>query len=91
MNAIEMILVERIRQQMQERYTKEHDDEHDKGELARFAAAYALYSTGFLAEARQVVFHPSTCSWDFKPVDPVRDLVKAGALILAEIDRLQRR
>jgi hypothetical protein len=28
--------------------------------------------------------------WEFKPADPRRMLVKAGALILAEIERLDR-
>jgi hypothetical protein len=38
---------------------------------------------------------PDDWPWDWrfwKPsVDPIRDLVKAGALIAAEIDRLQRK
>lgn len=36
---------------------------------------------------------PESWPWDdkdWKPEDPMRDLVKAGALIAAEIDRLQR-
>lgn len=31
-----------------------------------------------------------SCEWKPSVADPVRDLVKAGALIAAEIDRLQR-
>lgn len=38
---------------------------------------------------------PMGCDWPWddewwKPQDPIRDLVRAGALIAAEIDRLQR-
>ena len=39
------------------------------------------------------ITRPKTWPWAakwWKPKDPVRDLVRAGALIAAEIDRLQR-
>jgi hypothetical protein len=71
-----------------EGWTVEHDDGHEGGEIAAAAGTYALVASGrFLAVAAD--FWP----WDFqswKPADPRRNLVKAGALILAEIERLDR-
>jgi hypothetical protein len=74
----------------------EHDDAHVEGELARAGACYAHHSTR--PEDRRVTMAevkawPSYWPWDekwWKPTDPRRDLVKAGALILAEIERLDR-
>lgn len=71
---------ERNRQVTQEGWTAEHDDVHVEGELARAAAAYLMESPGLWPWAFV----------DFKPTDRIRDLTKAGALIAAEIDRLQR-
>lgn len=90
---IDLIAAERARQVSIEGWTSGHDDLHSDGELARAAACYALpgdsrsYSVG-----RQT---PRLWPWgygDWKetPSDRVRELVKAGALIAAEIDRLQR-
>lgn len=91
------ILVERHRQVHEEGWTPEHDDEHDKAELARAAACYLASwlidddgAVSFLAE-----HPPHDWPWDhswWKPSDdPARNLVKAGALVAAEIDRLERR
>jgi hypothetical protein len=83
MSGAELIANERQRQVDGEGWTPEHDDKHDRGELTKAAVAYALYRPGF---------------WPWPNVpdmpvagdrDRVRDLVKAGALIAAEIDRLQ--
>lgn len=95
MNGVELIAAERDRQVNQEGYTREHDDEHDDAALLNAAWAYLLAS-------RQIVtkqpgwLHRVPAAWPWgrawwKPSDdPVRNLVKAGALIAAEIDRLQR-
>jgi hypothetical protein len=56
--------------------------------LALLAAAYALSSGGDLASANCVAF--TLKGWPFKPKDPIRDLVRAGALILAELERRLR-
>lgn len=76
------VVAERERQKAVEGWTPEHDDEHKDGELARAAACYALGTP---------VRHkwPWGAEW-WKPGDRRRNLVKAGALILAEIDRLDR-
>lgn len=82
----EQIAAERQRQIDGEGYTVAHDAHHgDMGALPRAAAAYALNG---------ILFLPGLWPWDdqfWKPVpaDRVRELVKAGALIAAEIDRLQ--
>jgi hypothetical protein len=76
----ELIAAERQRQIEAEGWTPEHDDGHATGDLAEAAAAYTL---------NDVTLFPWPDWW--KPgTDPVRRLVKAGALIAAEIDRLSR-
>ena len=94
-----LIMDERDRQVKKEGFTEEHDAEHTDAELIQAARAYAL-----MAEAQQsgencVTFDgigpekpPTDWPWElrwWKPSnDPIRNLVKAGALIAAEIDRL---
>lgn len=94
MNGVELIAAERQRQVEQEGWTPEHDDTHLEGEMIEGARAYL--SAAFLAEAgrKWVGEPPPTWPWNqswWKPSDdPIRNLVKAGALIAAEIERLQR-
>lgn len=81
--AIDLITAERKRQIDAEGWTPEHDDAHADGALADAAACYAM--------GRRTALWPwSTDWWKPSPDDRVRDLVKAGALIVAEIERLQR-
>jgi hypothetical protein len=83
---VALIRAERLRQVADEGYTPEHDAEHIDGELARVAAAYALYGGG----AGHVVrpgYWPWP-DWKLKPGEALDSLVKAGALIAAEIDRI---
>lgn len=88
MSAIEDITNERQRQIEVEGWTPEHDDEHGNGELADAAACYAGDRRQFNAAA------PTNWPWSqgwWKPgPDRRRQLVKAGALIVAEIERLDR-
>ena len=92
--AAQDVLAERRRQIEVEGWTPEHDDEHDGGELACAAAAYAL-DAGDKLDQRPPDFwpwyggRPREARW-WKPSDRRRNLVKAGALILAEIERLDR-
>lgn len=74
------IRAERQRQVDEEGWTAEHDDSHGNEELARGAACYALGNAALW---------PWSISW-WKPTDRRRDLVKAGALIVAEIERIDR-
>lgn len=84
------VLAERRRQVEAEGWTPEHDDEHDGGEMGEAAAVYALHAAGWPAGS-YAEFWPAPWSraW-FKPTQPRRDLVKAAALILAEIERIDR-
>ncbi|OJV17788.1 MAG: hypothetical protein BGO30_07535 [Bacteroidetes bacterium 41-46] len=86
---IELIAEERQRQIEAEGWTAEHDkEEHAMGELALAASCYAM-----IPELRPSELPPSHwpwCgSWKPTPSDRIRELQKAGALIAAEIDRLQ--
>ena len=93
------IIAERQRQISEEGWTPEHDDRYSCGELAGAAACYARYTNarGWVFPTNpsdyQSAEEPSDWPWAaewWKPTNPRRDLVKAGALILAEIERLDR-
>jgi hypothetical protein len=89
------LLAERKRQVEKEGWTPSHDDAHDRGELAAAAGCYAL---GACLPTHEVdgpgsYVIPSFWPWDgewWKSSTRRRDLIKAGALILAEIERLDR-
>lgn len=84
------VLAERRRQIEAEGWTAEHDDEHTGGQLAIAAACYAANRANFMAGR---VFFQTGWPWNWewwKPTNRRRDLVKAGALILAEIERIDR-
>lgn len=84
-SGIAAIAAERRRQVEAEGWTSEHDDQHEYGEMAAAAACYALSSDPDHLE----LWWPWISKW-WKPTNRRRDLVKAGALIAAEIDRLDR-
>ncbi|RWF44250.1 MAG: hypothetical protein EOS65_02420 [Mesorhizobium sp.] len=92
--ALDDIAAERQRQISAEGWTVEHDDEHDQGEMALAAACYAYEATR--TEHQRSLddgFAPPMWPWAerwWKPTTRRRDLVKAGALIVAEIERLDR-
>lgn len=84
------VLAERQRQIEAEGWTQAHDDEHGKGEMAGAAACYAVSSITHWAKDHVIrTLWPWSPEW-WKPSDPRRNLVKAGALVLAEIERLDR-
>lgn len=82
------IMNERTRQIEQEGWTTEHDDMHGAGEMAEAAACYALSINDGLGAGVPARW-PWCARW-WKPTTARRNLVKAGALIAAEIDRLDR-
>lgn len=94
---IELIAEERERQITVEGWTPDHDAEHDSAEMVDAAMCYAATAANDVSEytSRDAV-NPSPYAWPWdekwwKPSDSrVRNLVKAGALIAAEIDRIQR-
>lgn len=91
MTGVELIAAERERQVSEEGWSAEHDASHDQGELARAAGCYAFPAYKLPTRHGLPEFWPWERSW-WKPTpdDRVRELVKAGALIAAELDRLRR-
>lgn len=94
---VELIAAERARQVEVEGWTPEHDDEHGTFELSEAAVCYmrrAVEVDGPPNYRSRLGDTPPSWPWDWaawKPSDdPIRNLVKAGALVAAEIDRLQR-
>ncbi|MFW4429862.1 hypothetical protein ACOAQ7_01390 [Pseudomonas aeruginosa] len=90
------VQAERRRQVEAEGWTPEHDDEHACDEIAAFACFYAMppaardwdaSSTGYGDTLGEAILPEG---WEPKTGDRRRDLVKACALGLAEIERLDR-
>lgn len=81
------VIAERERQKAVEGYTEAHDDDHVDESLAQAAACYAMPDgSGFIHSFWPSRWQP--CRW--KPNDRRKNLVRAGALVLAEIERLDR-
>ena len=84
---VRLIAAERQRQITAEGWSAEHDFiEHDGQQLAWAALSYLREAI----ELNGVDDWPWDTQWWKPSDDPIRNLVKAGALIAAEIDRLQR-
>lgn len=90
------VQAERRRQITAEGWTPEHDDEHACDEIAAFACFYAMppaardwdtSSTGYGDTLGEAILPEG---WEPKTGDRRRELVKACALALAEIERLDR-
>lgn len=88
---------ERMRQIFSEGFSRENDDQHKPGSLAVAGASYAINAADALqAESPESGKDAAAAVWPFdqtwwKPSpDPRRNLIKAGALILAEIECLDR-
>lgn len=96
---IDLIETERKRQIEVEGWDEEHDEDHTSMCLTTAAVSYALDVAAEHADVakswKEIFKKHSVELWPFDlewykptPTDPVRQLVKAGALIAAEIDRL---
>lgn len=79
------VLGERQRQMEVEGWTPEHDDEHGDGQMARAAACYAMAGHPTM----RPIYWPWAMKW-WKPRDKRRNLVRAAALLIAEIERVDR-
>lgn len=90
MTGVELIAVERQRQIAVEGWTPEHDDTHAQHEMALAAFCYLGHIAVTDALNIPTLFWPWEQAWWKPSDDPIRNLVKAGALIAAEIDRLTR-
>jgi hypothetical protein len=97
------VLAERGRQQEVEKFDAHHDDQHVDGELAAAAGIYALHNSGGLGVRDYIPEEgeplPSEDAvprgWPFapdcwKPKDARADYVRAAALLIAEIERIDR-
>lgn len=92
--ALDDVKAERQRQQAEENYTTQHDDTYIPGVLSLGGAAYAVNAAARLTclakyQRRAVNLWP----WrdGFKPGrDGRRELVKAAAMIVAEIEKMDR-
>lgn len=79
---------ERQRQIEEEKWTPEHDDEHGQGELADAAAWYATAQHSFSMFSLKEIWDPK---WFKKEKhDRKKQLIIAGALLIAELERLER-
>jgi hypothetical protein len=94
------VLSERLRQRDKEGHSDAHDDRHGDGSLAMAGACYASLAaasaqTGNNVKGAKYRRSPLSMRWPWdrkywKPKDPRRDLVRAAALIIAEIERIDR-
>ncbi|MFC3674694.1 hypothetical protein [Ferrovibrio xuzhouensis] len=99
----DQIAAERMRQIHAEGFTIQNDDAYEFGELARAAGSYAITAGQEIARAAgsplaHAAHHlaPMPATWPFplqwwKPRDVRGDLIRAGALILAAIESLDRK
>lgn len=92
MMALDLITAERRRQIEAEGWGEGHDDLHTNGELSAAAFIYLNHGTALETILRSdgtPIGWPWERSW-WKPQDRRRNLERAGALFLAEIDRRKR-
>lgn len=94
---VEMIQAERDRQLQELNHTPDRDDTYANGQLASVASIYAKYATSehFSEGLWLGNMDAAPTGWPWRdglwnPTTPKRMLIKAGALIAAELDRLQR-
>lgn len=90
LSALADVLAECRRQKEVEGWTPAHDDAHEFGVLAQAAACYAANASEFWHKGYGGrPYWPFDGEW-WKPKDKRRDLVRAAALLIAEIERLDR-
>lgn len=102
--AVRDVLAECRRQVDVKGWTPEHDDSHDKGEMARAAISYAtaavwpdrveqkvMQEHGWSGTPHKLqILWPWDGEW-WKPGPARRMLVKAAALVIKEIERIDRK
>lgn len=98
MTGVELIAAERERQVSELGWTAEYDDqEHHNGDLVRVAICHAAHDVVTIFErvttSRATIYRsPWPMSWRDRTTEHsrIRRMVIAGALLAAEIDRIQR-
>lgn len=91
-SAIDLFQEERQRQIDLEGWSVEHDDKHNVGEMLDAAIVYLWHGTDNAAQLN-ADGTPAGWPWEaqwWKPKDRPRNIVRAGALLLAEQQRLKR-
>lgn len=85
------IAAERRRHVEHEGFDPLHDDSEHAGSaaIAKAAGCYILFADAYPNRGEPPPLWPWDAQW-WKPKDYRRDLVRAGALIVAEIERLDR-
>ena len=93
MNGLERIAAERKRQIEELGWTPEHDKEHVGGHLTRAAISYLLMNMAYDGKLSKEIYPWGTENWEKarEGKDYLRTLEVAGALIVAEIDRVLER
>lgn len=83
------IAKERVRQVTKEGWSEQHDDRYTNGELSRAAGSYVLHK--YVEGAPPPMSWPWPDEW-WKPSkdSKYKDLIKAAALIVAELERMRR-
>lgn len=81
------VIAERDRQIKSEGWTSAHDDSYSAGQMAIAASCYAAHA--FLPDMKPPALWPWHKLW-WKPKDPRRNLIRAAALIIAEVEKLDR-
>lgn len=93
MQALHDVMAERRRQMMVEGWTAKHDNEHKDGAMAVAAACYAATALPDRVSGELVARLWSWTGWAWqwwKPKDKRRNLIRAAALLLAEVERMDR-
>lgn len=105
LGAAHLLIEERRRQREVEGWTPEHDDQHPAGVLTRASICYALNAVFRMGGRHTVLLRLALGAWPlsrlrvriwpwssewWKPRGWRRDLERAGALIVAELEKLDR-
>lgn len=94
--AFQEILIERGRQ-LGKGWTRDHDDRLEDGEIAQAAAAYALAARdgrALCCNGCRMPLYQTAWPWppeQFKPKSYRENLICAAAMLIAEIERFDRR
>lgn len=98
--ALNDVIAERERQLNSENHSLSNDDMYEQNELVRAAAGYTnhVVGRGWIFERTPDLYRaevaPDFWPWKdgfWKPKSPRQDLVRAAALLLAEIERIDRK
>lgn len=85
--SIQLIEEERLRQIEAEGHTPQNDAMYNTVErLAGAAASYAMGTQVLVPTPSGVAYYAWPDGWRWNPQNPIRNLVKAGALIAAALD-----